>query len=30
VTGFFAPPVISALQWLTAAFTPRKFKDNES
>ena len=30
VTGFFAPPVISALMWLTAVFTPRKFKDNES
>lgn len=30
VTGFFAPPVISALQWLVMLVTPRKFKDNES
>lgn len=30
VTGFFAPPVISGLLWLTAAVTARKFKDNES
>lgn len=30
VTGFFAPPVITLLQKLVMAVTPRKFKDNES
>lgn len=30
VTGFFAAPVISALQRMVSFVTPRKFKDNES